>query len=144
MNLTPSKRRWLVVDDNPHVLDVAARMLRAAGRAEVVAFERPEDALEALSADPNSFEFLLTDFDMPGMDGIELARTVTAKASHLRVMLMTGSHLNEVQLLRPEVQLVLPKPFTREVLLSSVDALLGENGTVTHDLAETKSLACSS
>lgn len=135
MNHPPSQRRWLVVDDNPHVLDVAARMLRAVGRADVMSFERPEDAVEALSANPEAFEFLLTDFDMPGMDGMELARTLTSRAPHLRVMLMTGSHLNEVQLLRPEVQLVLPKPFTREMLLDGVAALLGEKGAALRAVA---------
>ena len=125
MKATSTRRRWLVVDDNPQVLDLAARMLRMETNAEVVPCSRPEEAIEACLADPDGFELLLTDFDMPCMDGIELASVLGAAAPHLRVILMTGSQLNEIQLLRAEVNLVLPKPFTREMLMDGVTALLG-------------------
>ena len=100
-------------------------MLRTETSAEVVPCGRPQEAIEACFADPDGFELLLTDFDMPCMDGIELASVLGAAAPHLRVILMTGSQLNETQLLRAEVNLVLSKPFTREMLMDGVAALLG-------------------
>ncbi len=117
--------RWLVVDDNPEVLEIAVLYLRTVPDVEVIAFSRPEDVVKACLTDPTSFELLVTDFDMPGMDGIELACQLAASAPRLRVLLMTGSHLNEFQLLRPEVHLVLPKPLTREMLLAGAASLVG-------------------
>lgn len=129
MKPTLPHHRWLVVDDNPEVLEVTALYLRTVPGVEVTAFSRPEDVVQACLTDPTSFELLVTDFDMPGMDGIELACQLAARAPRLRVLLMTGSHLNEFQLLRPEVHFVLPKPFTREMLLAGAAALVGP-----HDL----------
>ncbi len=125
MQLSLPHHRWLVVDDNPEVLNITALFLRSVPDVEVTAFSRPEDVIQACLTDPTSFELLVTDFDMPGMDGIELACHLAASAPRLRVLLMTGSHLNEFQLLRPEVHLVLSKPFTREMLLAGAAALVG-------------------
>lgn len=125
MKPTLPHHRWLVVDDNPEVLKITALFLRSVPDVEVTAFSRPEDVIQACLTDPTSFELLVTDFDMPGMDGIELACQLAVNAPRMRVLLMTGSHLNEFQLLRPEVHLVLPKPFTREMLLAGAATLVG-------------------
>ncbi len=115
------------MDDNPQVLAVAARVLGSVPGAAVTACSRPGDAVRAFMQDPASFELLVTDFDMPEMDGMELARRLTGSAAGLRVLLMTGSLRGEFQPLRAEVHLVLPKPFTPEMLLGAADRVLGRD-----------------
>jgi CheY-like chemotaxis protein len=61
----------LVVDDEPLVLEVTEAMLKDLG-CEVVTAKGANEALEKLSTD-SRIEILITDVNMPGMDGYELA-----------------------------------------------------------------------
>jgi CheY-like chemotaxis protein len=62
----------LLVDDEPLVCAVAAMMLEDLG-CEVVTAADAADALERLSTNPR-IEILITDVNMPGMDGYALAK----------------------------------------------------------------------
>ena len=68
-------RRALLVDDNPAALDVLARMLEAIG-IEVDRAASGEEALEKAARD--GYAWILLDWKMPGMDGIECARRLLA------------------------------------------------------------------
>jgi DNA-binding NtrC family response regulator len=79
--------RILIVDDEPKIGALLARSLEREGYA-VTALERPHDALEALK--DQSFDVLLTDLRMPGMDGLELLRRAREAAPRTEVVLMTA------------------------------------------------------
>jgi two-component system cell cycle sensor histidine kinase/response regulator CckA len=84
-NLT--SKRWLVVDDDdPDVLALTARVLRSLPDREVVACDNPRQALEWFAAEPESIELLVTDFQMPELNGCELARRARVLAPHLRIL----------------------------------------------------------
>ena len=68
-----SGERLLYVDDEPVILSAAAEMLEGLGY-RVAAYEDPRAALAGLQADPDAFDLLLTDFSMPGLSGLDLAR----------------------------------------------------------------------
>jgi len=78
----------LVVDDEPLVLLVTVAMLEDMG-CQVVTAENGEDALETLS-DDERIEVLITDVNMPGMDGYELARRATRMNARLKVIVLSG------------------------------------------------------
>jgi len=65
----------LVVDDDPAVLDVIASMLEDIG-CDVVCAQSGNEALETLTQQQN-ISILITDINMPGMDGHELAERAT-------------------------------------------------------------------
>ena len=69
-------RTVLVVDDDPLVLEVTADMLRDLG-CGVVTAPSGMDALDRLSENAN-IEILVTDLNMPGMNGYELAQRAAA------------------------------------------------------------------
>jgi CheY-like chemotaxis protein len=79
----------LLVDDNEDVLDVLTIFFEKAG-AEVAAVSDPAIALEAIQESPELWNILLTDFDMPGMTGAELARRAKAVRPEIPVILVTG------------------------------------------------------
>jgi CheY-like chemotaxis protein len=82
-------RMILVVDDQKDLLDVLTAMLEAAG-AEVAPSTEPGDILAAIEGDPAAWDLVITDFDMPGMNGAGLADKVRALAPHVPVILVTA------------------------------------------------------
>ncbi len=112
-----SRGRVLVVDDQDKLRDVVCRLLEAAGYDVLGA----PDAAEALRivGERGDVDVVLSDLSMPGMSGLELARTLGANHPALRVVLMAG---------RPDPSLaglpipLLLKPFRRDDLLDAVAA----------------------
>jgi CheY-like chemotaxis protein len=81
-------RLVLVVDDDPLVLEVTALMLEDIG-CEALTATCGEDALERLSRD-SRIEVLITDVNMPGMDGRALAAAAVRDYPRLKVLLLSG------------------------------------------------------
>ena len=78
----------LVVDDEPLILDVTASMLEDLG-CEVVTAASGNDALQKLSLD-RRIEILITDLNMPGMGGYELAERAKRMRERLKVIVLSG------------------------------------------------------
>ena len=81
--------RILLADDDPTTLDLVGRTLEADGH-EVIRCTDGQEAFQRFSAAPRSFNLLITDLDMPGIDGIELASRAAAAAPQLRILVMSG------------------------------------------------------
>lgn len=71
------------------LLHVLSRIFERAG-IESACFERPEDLIEAVDADANRFDAVLTDLTMPTMDGLGLLAVLRERHRDLPVVLMTG------------------------------------------------------
>lgn len=80
--------RVLLVEDNEAAGKGLARLLEAQGYV-VTRVQNGESALAALG-DGNSFDHLLTDLQLPDVDGLQVAREARRLAPHLRVVLITG------------------------------------------------------
>ena len=83
----------LICDDNLGVAETHAAILESAG-AETAVVEDPRDAVEALREDPDAWDALLTDFDMPHMNGAELAAAARAARADLPIVLCTAYDLH--------------------------------------------------
>jgi len=116
----PSSLTLLVVDDDPRVRHAAAMVLQSKGY-HVIEAETPSAALR-LAAPGDPIHLLITDFSMPEMTGLELARVLKEVRPKLPVLLVSGSLPNDVAI--GEGFDILPKPFHAEELLSKVFALL--------------------
>ena len=89
-----SGRLILICDDNLGVAETHAALLESAG-AEIAVVDDPRDALEALIEDPEAWDALLTDFDMPEMSGGELAKAVRDARPDLPIVLCTAYDLHQ-------------------------------------------------
>lgn len=132
MKDTLNQKRWLVVDDEPSVLKMTAQVLRTVPGSDVVACDGPRTALEVFFAKPESFELVVTDFNMPGLDGIELARAVHERAPQVKVVMVTGSGLENANGRSGDLHALLPKPFMPSALVQTVLAVL--SGSSSHKL----------
>ena len=81
--------RILLVDDDATVRDVATRMLTQLGY-EVECAADGVDAVERVSSDPDRFELVILDGNMPGMQGRDAAVQIKQIAPALRLLLATG------------------------------------------------------
>jgi len=81
-------RTVLVVDDDPMVLEVTASMLEDLG-CEVVTAGSGSEALDRLARD-RRIEIVITDVNMPGLSGYELAEKAKRLRDGLQVILLSG------------------------------------------------------
>jgi nitrogen-specific signal transduction histidine kinase/CheY-like chemotaxis protein len=79
----------LIVDDEPMLVALAEETLAGLGY-EPVGFDSSEAALQAFRLDPQRFDLVLTDENMPGLTGIELTRELRQLRSEIPVVLMSG------------------------------------------------------
>lgn len=120
---TVKANRVLVVDDEPGVRSVLSEMLRTGGfTTESVPEGR--DALRALRT--GQFDVLITDVRLPDISGMELLSIVRDKYPWLPVIVVTGyaSIDSTIKAMRLGAVDYIPKPFTRDSVLSSVELAL--------------------
>ena len=89
--ISPATARWMLVDDDDDLRGVFAKLFAALAGVEVVSFSSGAVALSALASSPNSFDFVVSDLDMPAMSGIEFCRRLKDIRPQLKVLLATGS-----------------------------------------------------
>jgi CheY-like chemotaxis protein len=117
--------RILIAEDEEAVRSLLVRVF-AQDSHEVESAPDGAAALDRLSlSDP--FDLLLSDIQMPVMDGIALALAAKRDYPDLTIMLMTGytAQRERAQGLRPLIHDILQKPFTLAEIRASVNKALG-------------------
>jgi two-component system, cell cycle sensor histidine kinase and response regulator CckA len=64
---------------------------------KVSAFTDQNEAIDAVRNDPKGFDLLLTDYNMPGMSGLDVAKAVLALKPDLPVAVASGYITDELQ-----------------------------------------------
>ncbi len=118
--------RILLIEDEDGVRGIAASLLRSRGY-EVEEACDGEDAMETLQAEPESFDLIISDVVMPGMDGPTLIREAKDLLGHARVIFISGYAERDIaqQLDDDREVSFLPKPFTVRQLAERVKKELG-------------------
>ncbi|MCP3395229.1 response regulator [Bradyrhizobium sp. CCGB12] len=98
----------LVVDDDPNVLEVIASMLEDLG-CEVLTASSGAEALDML-VEQNAISILITDINMPAMDGHELAERATRLRPELKILQLSGRER------RLDAYPMIRKPFDKQEL----------------------------
>ena len=109
----------LVVDDDRIMLEAVKRILEREGIvAHCVA--SGEDALEKMKE--RTFSLMITDLNMPGLDGLELARKGLEIAPQMPIIMDTGAISPKIIRLAKEIGItkVLGKPFLVKELLETI------------------------
>jgi len=126
---TPAEnRRWLLVDDNEDMLTMLSAVLGHVTSATIECHNSPQSALAAFIAAPDQFELVITDFQMPGMDGVELCQHLHKVAPEQKVILATGSGFFSPEAAREAgFRALLNKPFPMSELHDALEAASIEN-----------------
>lgn len=135
--------RILVVDDDPDIRNLLGAFLKADGHSVEFAVNGLAGVGAALAAMP---DLIVTDFQMPGMDGFALFNAVRANAEKkVPVVMITAHHSHALmqKALGLGIDDFIGKPITREELARIVAPLVGPRAPrpapVTRTLAATKS-----
>ena len=113
----------LVVDDDQGIRCVVSKMLSRLGY-DVISTDSGENGLELFLK--NRFDLVITDLEMPGMDGIELAIRIKEKSPVTLVILMTGHEKNSTlaKLSGSSVDQALFKPFGLQEIEEKIQSVL--------------------
>jgi CheY-like chemotaxis protein len=114
----------LVVDDNNVFRIVVSKMLSRLGY-EVSSADSGENGLNIFLK--NQFDIVLSDYEMPGMDGVAFAGCVKQSSPRTRVVIMTGAGRDTVFSRKSTaVDEVISKPFTLAQIDETIQNVSGK------------------
>jgi len=124
-----SKTSILIVEDDAELREALSTTLELAG-LDHVAVESAEEALLTLERVP--VELVVSDVNLPGMDGHELLSRIKRQFPGIPVMLMTafGQISHAVSAMQNGAVDYLVKPFEPQVLIDSIRKFSGQGGVV--------------
>jgi len=119
------KGKILFVDDEKAIIDIMQPMIERLGY-EVSVRTSSIEGLEAFRANPNRFDLVITDFTMPNMTGMELAKALFKLRSDIPVILCTGysEHINEDKAKRSGIRAFIVKPVVLSEFASTIRRVL--------------------
>lgn len=117
--------KFLIVDDFSTMRRIVRNLLQDLGYTNITEADDGKTALPMLQA--GDFEFLITDWNMPGMPGIELLKAVRADArlAKLPVLMLTAEAKREqiIEAAQAGVNGYVIKPFTAATLKEKLDKI---------------------
>jgi CheY-like chemotaxis protein len=121
-NVPPTVRLpALLVDDHPDVLVGVGAYLTGAG-FDVTRVGSGDEALVRLGSG-QAFALLVTDYAMPGLNGVDLACQALDQNPALKVLIITGFPSDPGLFNRPSGVAILAKPFRRSALIEVLESL---------------------
>ena len=120
-------RKFLVVDDSVTMRRIVVNTLKTLGYNQYVEAEDGKDAMAKLNTDM-SINFVITDWNMPVMSGLELTKAIRGddRTKSLPILMVTTRGVKEdiVQALQARVSNYVVKPFTPQILKDKIDLVL--------------------
>ncbi len=122
----------LLVDDEEVIIRLERQMLERLGYRVSYRTSSP-DALKVFSANPYSFDLVITDMTMPTMTGDELARELIAVRGDIPIIICTGfsERIDEAKAATIGIKGVMMKPFVKSEMAGMLRKVLGQaKGTI--------------
>jgi len=124
------KMKILVVDDFSTMRRIVKNVLKQLGFENI---EEAEDGAQAyMKLKTGGFEFVVSDWNMPNMDGLDLLKKVRSdpELSKLPILMVTAETEKEkvVEAIKAGVSSYIVKPFTAEVLKDKMERILEKQG----------------
>ncbi|MCS7082521.1 MAG: response regulator [Bacteroidetes bacterium] len=118
----------LVVDDSPTMRRIICNTLDRIGYRNHVEAENGQQAWEIIQK--GGIQFVLTDWNMPEMNGLELVTAIRQSPTHkdLPIIMITTKGMTEevLEAVKAGVNNYIVKPFTPEVLEEKIKAVLAK------------------
>jgi PAS domain S-box-containing protein len=131
-----SGQHVLYVDDDEAMVFLVTRMLEGLGY-RVSGYELAMEGLAAVRAAPGDFDLAVTDFNMPGLSGLEVAQELARIRPDLPVVIISGYITDELRAKAPQagVRHLVYKPNTVDELCEVIQRLLTTGSSAASDLS---------
>ncbi len=115
----------LIVDDSSTMRRIIINTLSRIGYSDVLEAENGKAGLDQLGK--GGVEMIITDWNMPEMDGLEFVGNVRSQNASIPILMVTTNAAKEdiVAALQAGVNNYVVKPFTPETLKEKIESLLG-------------------
>ena len=128
--MSDPKTRFLVVDDFSTMRRIVRNLLKELGFANVDEAEDGAVALQKLKSSP--YDFVVTDWNMPNMDGLTLLQSIrrTPELKHLPVLMITAEAKKEniIAAAQAGASGYVVKPFTAVTLAEKLQKIFEKMG----------------
>ena len=120
------RKRVLYVENDPDLFETVAQMLELIGYEAFISM-RSKEALRLMESQPEKYDLVITDLNMPEMDGLELTARILEIRPDIPVVLCTGLDIMKVEreAKKAGVRVILPKPFFLRELKLVISNTLG-------------------
>ncbi len=114
----------LAVDDEPDMLKLLSTIIREKTHYEITTTNNPLEALEMVQQ--GSFDLVIADLKMPGLDGVELLEAIKNTDKDIPVIIITayGTVESAVETMHRGAFDFITKPFKKEQILYTIDKAL--------------------
>ena len=113
----------LLIDDDEWIRDSLCIFFESEG-CHLTALETAEEGMEALKK--HDFDILVTDYRLPGMDGLEFLRHIQDTQPHIMTVLITAYKSEDVvsEAMKLGIEGFIEKPFTTKAIEESLTRLV--------------------
>ena len=117
--------KFLVVDDSSTMRRIVINTLKSIGHVDIVEAENGERALAEV--EKGGVEFIITDWNMPVMRGLDFILAVRAKNTTVPILMVTTNAAKDdiLQAIKAGANNYVVKPFTPDTLKGKIAAVLG-------------------
>jgi DNA-binding response OmpR family regulator len=116
----------LILDDDPDMRTFLGRVLKRQNVGNVVEAANADDALVLLRTPKNEINFVLSDWNMPGISGLDLCRALKAQKPIMPILMITGrDDISSVRLAQGAgIDGYLVKPVSPTELVQKIDFIV--------------------
>ncbi len=119
--------KFLVVDDSPTMRRIVINTLKRLGYRDIEDADNGQTGMDKLKTIPG-INFILTDWNMPIMDGLQFVKTVRSSSQFAKIpilMITTRSVKDDIiSAMKAGVNNYVVKPFTPETLKAKIETIL--------------------
>ena len=122
---SPAGKTILLIDDEPMVTDICEMMIRRLGH-KVLKAHSGSDGIEIFMASKTRIDLIISDFNMPGMNGQEVINTLRIMGHRVKVLLSSGglSAAEEEKVVANGFSGFLKKPYSMSTLSDKIAEIL--------------------
>lgn len=119
--MSSCRPRLIIVDDSPLMLSGIVRSIQGDVDCDITTFTSAKEALEFISG--QAVDVVLSDLEMPEMDGCQFFKELNIMQPHIELILMTGTlehEFDDDQADVKELAVIVRKPWDRDTLIDTI------------------------
>ncbi len=125
-------KRVIIVDDSRGIVaaaELAVDDMITDGTIDFKSYTNPAELLELLQSGAENFDLLISDVNMPQMNGLDLARALKADSRYATkpIIILTTESSDEMKMTGKQIGVTgwMVKPFSNEKIVKSIKMILG-------------------